>query len=110
MAANRAQRRRDQRLRVSRGENVVVASLGQRVRVDDVSMVKLADKRGSEHRWVTTVGFSTPQPSAPGPKLMDQNNMLYVGTGCWDCEQVWSPELEAQPCPAPADDGPEGRD
>lgn len=101
---NRAERRRHDRLVVKRGENVVVTGTGQIVRVDDVNFSKLGAKQVGRHRWVTTVAYATPAPGAPGPKMCDDSNMLYVGTGCWDCEQPWSHALEEQPCPAAGDD------
>lgn len=103
MSNNRAARRREMR-RVSRGENIVAIPTGERVRVDDVTMMKLPPKHPGRHRFITTACYYTPNPGAPGPKLMDQNNLVYVVVGCWDCEEPWSPELEAAPCPAEATD------
>jgi hypothetical protein len=56
-----------------------------------------------EHLWVVTGLWRTADPSGvvEGRRiLLDAENLLSIdGPGCYVCEQVWSPELEKQPCP-----------
>jgi hypothetical protein len=100
---NRAERRRDMR-RVSKGENVVVIPTGERIRVDDVTFADMPVKRPGAHRWMAIATFSLTNPGAAGPKLMDQNNLVYIAIGCYDCEEPWTEERQEQTCPAPGED------
>ena len=70
----------------------------------------MPDKTSGEHRWIILATYLGVQLSAAGPKLLDQNNLLDVNAVCIDCEQPWSPELEDQPCAAPAFDWNKSRE
>ena len=55
-----------------------------------------------EHAWQVFISFRIRTPSEwfAGDYHLDIENMSSVtGPGCYRCEQPWSEELEAAPCP-----------
>lgn len=57
-----------------------------------------------EHLWVMTGAWRIARPETildpSGTFHLDMENLLTLdGPGCWVCEQVWSPEVAALPCP-----------
>lgn len=52
-----------------------------------------------EHCWVVA-GVWSVQPRAGGEYLLDTENLISLdGPGCFHCEEYWSPEIAAKPCP-----------
>ena len=98
---NRAERRREARRKITVGENLIVTGTGQHIDVDRHPERNLPPKTGGRHRWMVFAAFYCADPSADGPKFMDQENLISVGTGCYDCEQPWRPDNTNEPCPAP---------
>lgn len=107
---NRGERRRAERQSKRKhaalivGDNVVGRSLGHQY--EAVESAKLPAKVRGVHRWIVTAAWvASPEliatVSDPSiPKLMDQENMLSFAIGCADCEQAWSTDTMAQPCPS----------
>lgn len=95
---NRAERRR----RMREGENVVVEGRGRHAPITEAKG-QMPAKRAGEHRWIAAASFTVKDPGAAGLKFLDTENMVYVGLGCWDCEQVWSDTVNPH-CPARGDD------
>jgi hypothetical protein len=102
---NRAERRRHDRSQRKQpviviGENVVVRSLGEQY--EPVEAAQLPSKEPGEHRWVAVASFVVPTPSMIHRedvlKILGPHNMMYVGIGCYDCEEVWTADIG--PCVA----------
>ncbi len=57
-----------------------------------------------EHLWTITGLWKINEPSkvasSDQPVQLDLENLLTIdGPGCYVCEQMWTPEIEKQPCP-----------
>jgi hypothetical protein len=117
MMPNRSARRRQERdarrhSTVVVGDSVIASYLAgarQHIAVDDVrQFAKLPPKQPGKHRWVASASFVMDIPDrlladVDTKKFLDDKNLMYIGVGCWDCEQVYT-ECVDQPCPAEADD------
>lgn len=116
---NRATRRRGEREARRRAPTLVVgdsvlasylAGTRRNIAVDDVrQFAELPAKEPGKHRWIATASFVMDIPDrligdANTNKFMDEKNLMYIGVGCWDCEQVYAACVD-EPCPAPGDDG-----
>jgi len=66
-------------------------------------------KEPGKHRWIATAAFICTEDQVraardPGtPKLMDHENLMHVGIGCWDCEQALGQIEPGSYCPARGD-------
>jgi hypothetical protein len=61
-----------------------------------------------EHLWTMFAVFRIAHPETatdPGVnKFLDLENLLTImGPGCYICEQMYSPEVAASPCPGDAE-------
>ena len=66
----------------------------------------IPDPAPGEHLWVITGLWSVKEPSQYAGKEvhLDVENLLTIdGPGCFMCEQMWTRELEKQPCPGEPD-------
>jgi hypothetical protein len=114
---NRAERRRQERAAAKRkaapmivGDGVIATSLGQTYDGSAVKGAELRAKVPGEHRWVATASWVLSMEQVEGAfdvdriKLMDQENLMYLGIGCWDCEQPLGVVEVGSHCPAGATD------
>lgn len=87
------------------GDGIVATALSQHYPASAAAGAQLADKVPGVHRYVA-VGAWVISPDqldvmdTDQPKFMDHENMMYLAIGCWDCEEPWSTETAATPCPA----------
>lgn len=52
------------------------------------------------HMWVITGAWHIVDPSPVASVHLDVENLLTLGgPGCYECEQMWTPAIAAQPCP-----------
>lgn len=54
--------------------------------------------RPGQHLWVVTGAWVIRDPTKPQMILDTENLMTIEGPGCFVCEEIYTPELEAQPC------------
>lgn len=87
------------------GDNVVATSLGQQY--EAIGGAQLAPKIPGKHRMIATAAYvltddqATAMTDNAALKVLGPDSLMYLGIGCWDCEQVLG---EAGPvCPAPGD-------
>lgn len=95
---NRAQRRREARQKITIGENLIVTGTGQQIDLDRHPERNLPPKRDQAHRWIAIATFHVADPAAEGLKFLDQENLVFVGFGCYDCETPWGTDVASQPC------------
>ena len=100
---NRAERRRRARQKISISmeddrHGTMVVGTGQFVDVDHHPERNLPDKVEGEHRWIVAVAYTIADPWKVGVKHMDQENLISVSTGCYDCEQPWRADVDRH-CP-----------
>lgn len=118
MSANRRQRRAEREARQARqpvivvGDNMVAGTLPGHTYVAKPH-AELPAKVPGRHRWIVTAAWVAPAAliddayDADVLKLLDHENLMELGIGCWDCE---APLGQGQPgtiaagskCPAPA--------
>lgn len=76
-----------------------VTPLGQRMEVRHKYHADFPMPGPGEHLWVVTGAWRVADPSSSG-LILDHENLLSVeGPGCFVCEQVWSEQVAARPCP-----------
>jgi hypothetical protein len=107
--SGRAERRRQQRAHnkgrlLVLGDNVVATELGHRYEAQP--RAQLPTKVPGEHRWIVAATWAAPKAmveTAFDPdqlKLMDNENLLALSIGCWDCEQPLGAIEARSRCPA----------
>ena len=110
---NRHERRRQERAAkktpvLIAGEGIVAAELGHRYEATGHS--ELRPKEPGCHRWVATGSWVLSDAmveKAHDPdtmKFLDNENLMYLGIGCWDCEQPLGAIKPGSHCPAPGAD------
>jgi hypothetical protein len=110
---DRAERRRQERAErkgavLIAGDGVVAQSVGQVF--EAVPHIELPDKRPGKHRWIASACYVVADSAIEGtldpdtPSFLDQENLFFLGVGCWDCEQPLTQELIDTPCRATAKD------
>ena len=110
---NRAERRRQERAHkktpvLIAGEGIVAAGLGHKYEARPHA--ELAKKVPGKHRWVATGAWVMSDPAvekAHDPdtmKFLDNENLMYLSIGCWDCEQPLGVINPGSFCPAQGDD------
>jgi len=52
-----------------------------------------------KHLWIVMAMFHITDPTGDAFTLDHENLMTLEGPGCYLCEQVYSPQVAAQPCP-----------
>lgn len=68
--------------------------------------VELDPKVDGEHRWIVMAAWRASADlvaTAQDPdvlKLLDHENLIEFGIGCWDCEEPFSDETKTSRCPA----------
>lgn len=74
------------------GDGIVATELGQRYEAKGAA--ELPAKVLGQHRWIAT-GSWVLSPSAVFhaqdgdlPQILDRENLMYLGVGCWDCEMA----------------------
>lgn len=93
---NRAERRRRQRSGgktpvLIAGEGIVASTLGQSFEARPSA--QLPDKEPGRHRWVATGAWVLRDLDveraydADTMKYLDNENLMNLSIGCWDCEQ-----------------------
>jgi hypothetical protein len=55
--------------------------------------------RPGEHLWTVIGMWQVTNPTADRIDLDAENLLTIEGPGCYVCEQTWSPDIAAQPCP-----------
>lgn len=108
MSPNRAERRRQRAAGktpvIVAGDGIVAASLGQRYEARPSA--ELPDKVPGRHRWVATGAWvlrdidADLAGDADHMKLLDNENLMHLGIGCWDCEQALGEITTGSECPA----------
>ncbi len=117
---NRAERRRQERTNAKRkgavaivGDGIIASQLDGH-QYEAVGRAELPEKVAGEHRWTAVASWvlSLDQVEhamdADRLKIMDQENLMYLAIGCFDCEQPLGPtppgiEVGSH-CPAAGDD------
>lgn len=105
---NRAERRRQLRSHgrtpvLIAGDGVVAAALGHQFEARPSR--ELRTKRPGQHRWIATAAYvlsdeavNAGDPSAM--KFLDNENLMHLAIGCWDCEQPLGVIQPGSHCPA----------
>lgn len=94
--SSRAERRRQQRAHAKTpvliaGEGIVAAALGQRFEARPSA--QLPEKVPGQHRWVATGAWVLRDIDAEKAydadtwKFLDNENLMSLSVGCWDCER-----------------------
>lgn len=100
--SNRQHRREREPRRFVVTQSHVTQGLGHEYEVTADRVAKMDPLAGvapGEHLWIMTCAFRVHPPVKP-MALMDTENLINVaGPGCLVCEQVWTVELGALPCP-----------
>lgn len=110
---NRAERRRQERSHkktpvLIAGEGIVAAGLGHHYEARPHA--ELAAKVPGKHRWIATgawVMSDLAVDKAHDPdamKFLDNENLMSLSIGCWDCEQPLGLIQPGSHCPAEGDD------
>lgn len=110
---NRQERRRQERAESKRptvivGDGIIAAGLGQEYEAQPFA--KLAPKVLGKHRWIATGAWVLSDAAvekADDPdtmKFLDNENMMTLSVGCWDCEEPLGVILPGSNCPAAGDD------
>lgn len=109
---NRAERRRQQRSHkktpvLIAGEGIAAAAIGHQY--EATGHRELPAKVPGKHRWIASGSLLSDLAveKAHDPdtlKFLDNENLMYLGIGCWDCEQPLGLIQPGSLCPAPADD------
>lgn len=108
---NRAERRRRARGHektpvLIAGEGIVAADLGHRYEARPHA--DLPPKRLGQHRWIASGAWVLSEPvvekahDADTMKFLDNENLMHLGIGCWDCEQPLGVIQPGSTCPAGA--------
>lgn len=100
--SNRQERRR--RRYSSDGQTTEVTGLGDQILVDGDALAKLFDgpkpPPPGRHQWAMFCVFAVDPLRTNEPSLLDVENLVQVsGPGCYVCEQLYTPEVAARPCP-----------
>lgn len=110
---NRAERRRQERSHkktpvLIAGEGIVAAALGHKY--EATGHRELPAKVPGKHRWVATGAWVLSDlavEKAHDPdtmKFLDNENLMNLSIGCWDCEQPLGVVQPGSHCPAEGDD------
>jgi hypothetical protein len=108
---NRAERRRRGRVHEKEpvlvaGEGIVAAELGHRYEARPHA--ELPEKRPGQHRWIAAGSWVLSNDAvekAHDPdtmKFLDNENLMTLSIGCWDCEQPLGEIKPGSHCPAEA--------
>jgi hypothetical protein len=103
--SNRAERRRHARMvRSSDGVLRQFTPTGVQPLPDSRNRGTIPEVGPGQHLWVMTGLWSIADPaSAYDPtvqKYLDLENLISIdGPGCFVCEQMWTAEVAARPCP-----------
>lgn len=109
--SNRQQRRQRQRVFIDGDTIHLVRGQGQGVHVDGAMVDRLisgarVDAEPDGHVWALFAMFRCARPDryTEEEQTMDTENLLQVsGPGCYRCEQMYSPDVAALPCPGDPD-------
>lgn len=112
-SVNRAERRRQARAHgktpvLIAGEGIIAASLGQSFEARPSAT--LPDKQPGVHRWVATGAWVLrdidveKSADADHMKFLDNENLMALSLGCWDCEQPMGAIEYGSHCPADGSD------
>lgn len=104
MSANRGERRRADRERRRVGDYEMTRGPTVPVPERQTHAAQLPNLAPGEHLWIMAGVWRIEHPETahdPGvQKFLDLENLLTIeGPGCFVCEQVWSADVAAQPCP-----------
>lgn len=110
---NRHERRRQQRASEKRpviiaGDGIVAAALGHHYEARPHA--ELPPKEPGRHRWIAAGSWVISQDVAASAfdadqlKFLDNENLMHLSIGCWDCEQPLGVIAHDSRCPAPGDD------
>lgn len=99
-----AQKGHEQKQPVIVGEGIVAQGLGSQYEARP--MAQLPEKQRGVHRWIAAASYVvTPQMARDAmdeaiPKFLDNENLFYLGIGCWDCEATLQEAGPDSKCPA----------
>jgi hypothetical protein len=110
---NRAQRRRQSRAHAKpqvliAGDGIVATALGQKYEARPAA--QLPAKVAGQHRWVATGAWVLRSidvekaMDADTMKLLDNENLMHLSIGCWDCEEPLGAIQYGSVCPAEGED------
>lgn len=110
---NRHERRRQARMAqktpvLIAGDGIIAGSLGQAFEARPSA--QLSEKIPGRHRWVATGAWvlrDIDAEKAYDPdtmKLLDNENLMYLAIGCWDCEEPLGKIETGSVCAAKGDD------
>lgn len=72
---------------------------GPKVQAIQHHHAKLPKPVPGEHLWIVASMYQV-KPRLNGEYHLDTENLLTIeGPGCLHCEEDWSPQVEARPCP-----------
>lgn len=93
------------------GDGIVASSTGRKVRATPGA--ELSPKVAGVHRWVATGAWVLSEDEAAlgatgdtAPDMMpmlDNGNLMFLGIGCWDCEEPMQKTGPGSVCPVPVD-------
>jgi hypothetical protein len=108
---NRAERRRRERAKNSIlvvGDGIIAAGLGQKY--EATGRAPLPKKVPGKHRWVAVASWvlddlTVEKANDPNTlKFMDNENLMSLSIGCWDCEEPLGKINPLTFCPAKGED------
>jgi hypothetical protein len=111
---NRAERRRRDRERAKTpvliaGDGIIAGALGHKYEARPHA--QLPDKVTGNHRWVATGAWVLSPEAVAGVddpetlKFLDNENLMNLSIGCWDCERPLGDIAVGSECPVEASDG-----
>ncbi len=89
------------------GDGIAAASIGEQFEARPSA--DLPPKVEGKHRWVATGAWVISDVDAATAfdadrmKFLDNENLMVLGIGCWDCEQPLGLIGHDSPCPAEGD-------
>lgn len=91
------------------GDGIVARSIGEAFEARPAG--QLPAKVPGQHRWIVAASWTvTPAfvakglDAEDGPSFLDNENLLGMSVGCWDCEKEVREVGVDSDCPAPGDD------
>lgn len=76
----------------------IVTGTGIRIEARHRHHADMPTPKPGDHQW-TVLAMWHVNPTADHLDLDTENLLTIEGPGCYICEQTWSPEAAAKPCP-----------
>ena len=86
------------------GDGIAAASIGEQFEARPSA--DLPPKQPGKHRWIAAGSWVISDVDAAGAfdadqmKFLDNENLIYLGIGCWDCEEPLGKITHDSRCPA----------